>query len=170
MKRLLMIVPLALLALWALSGSTLADDSSNTTRARLSGFQEVPPKLTDAHGTLTLRLHSTSIDYTLTYSGFTSPVLFAHIHFAQRAVNGGVVAFLCGGGGKRDCPPFAGTVTGTITGADVVAVIDQNVTKGNFPGLLRIVRSGDAYGNVHSRKFPLGEIRGQIAATSATDD
>ena len=76
MKRLLMIVPLALLALWALSGSTLADDGSNTTRARLSGFQEVPPKLSDGQGSLTLRLHSSSIDYTLTYSGLNSPVLF----------------------------------------------------------------------------------------------
>jgi CHRD domain len=170
MKRLLMIVPLALLALWALSGSTLADDSSNTTRAGLSGFQEVPPKLTDAHGTLALRLHSTSIDYTLTYSGFESDVLFAHIHFAQRAVNGGVVAFLCGGGGKPACPPRGGTVMGTITAADVVAVADQNVTAGDFPGLLRIVRSGDAYGNVHTKNFPGGEIRGQIRATSDNDD
>ncbi len=169
MKRLLMIVPLALLALWALSGSTLADDGSNTTRARLSGFQEVPPKLSDGHGTLTLQLHSTSVDYTLTYSGFDSPVLFAHIHFAQRSVNGAVVAFLCGGGGKLACPA-SGTVKGTITAADVVAVTDQNVTKGDFPGLLRIIRSGDAYGNVHTTHFPTGEIRGQIPATSANDD
>jgi hypothetical protein len=169
MKRLLMIVPLALLALWALSGSTLADDSSNTTRARLSGFQEVPPKLTDGHGTLTLQLHGTSIDYNLTYTGLTSPVLFAHIHFAQRAVNGGVVAFLCGGGGKPACPA-TGTVAGSITAADVVAVADQNVTKGDFPGLLRIVRSGDAYANVHTSNFPAGEIRGQLSATSANDD
>ncbi|MBJ7600882.1 MAG: CHRD domain-containing protein [Candidatus Nephthysia bennettiae] len=170
MKRLLMIVPLALLALWALSGSTLADDGSNTTRARLSGFQEVPPKLTDGHGTLALRLHSGSIDYTLTYSGLTSTPLFAHIHFAQRGVNGGVVAFLCGGGGKPVCPAPGGTVTGTITAANVVAVADQNVTAGDFPGLLRIVRSGDAYANVHSTNFPAGEIRGQIPATSAGED
>ena len=169
MKRLLMIVPLALLALWALSGSTLADGGSNTTRATLSGFQEVPPKLSEGHGTLTLQLHSTSVDYTLTYSGFDSPVLFAHIHFAQRAVNGAVVAFLCGGGGKPACPA-AGTVTGTIMAADVVAVPDQNVTATNFPGLLRIVRSGDAYANVHTSSFPAGEIRGQIPATSANDD
>ena len=26
--------------------------------------------------------------------------LFAHVHFAQRGVNGGVSFFLCGGGGK----------------------------------------------------------------------
>jgi hypothetical protein len=169
MKRLLMIVPLALLALWALSGSTLADDSSNTTRARLSGFQENLPKLTDGHGTITLRLHGSSIDYTLTYSGLTSRVLFAHIHFAERPLNGAVVAFLCGGGGKPPCPT-SGTVTGTITAADVVAVPDQNVAAGDFPGLLRIVRSGDAYANVHTMNFPAGEIRGQIPATSANDD
>ena len=169
MKRLLMIVPLALLALWALSGSTLADDSSNTTRARLSGFQENPPKLTDGQGTLTLRLHDKSIDYTLTYSGLTSPVLFAHIHFAQKPLNGPVVVFLCGGGGKPVCPA-SGTVTGTITAGDVFGLTDQNVTAGDFSGLVRIVRSGDAYANVHTTKFPAGEIRGQLPATSASDD
>jgi CHRD domain len=168
MKRLLMIVPLALLALWALSGSTLADDGSNTTRARLSGFQENPPRLTDGHGTLTLQLHSGNIDYTLSYSGLTSPVKFAHIHFGQRSVNGDVVAFLCGGGTKPVCPA-SGTVRGRIVAGDIVQTT-QNLNAGDLAGALRIIRTGNAYANVHTNNFPGGEIRGQIPATSANDD
>jgi CHRD domain-containing protein len=169
MKRLLMTVPLALLALWALSGATLADDSANTVRTNINGFQEVPPILTDGHGTLTLRFKGNAIDYQLTYSGLTSKAAAAHIHFAQKGVNGGVLAFLCGGEGKLDCPPSGGTVTGTITAADIQPLPLQNVTARNFAGAVRIIRSGDAYANVHTENFPNGEIRGQIRATQ-TDD
>ena len=42
----------------------------------------------------------TRIDYELTYSNLSSTASAAHIHFAQPGVNGGIVAFLCGGGGK----------------------------------------------------------------------
>jgi CHRD domain len=167
MKRLLLTVPLALLALWALSGATLADDSANTVRTNITGFQEVPPKLTNGHGTLTLHLKADSIDYSLTYSDLTGPAAAAHIHFAQKGVNGGVVAFLCGQAGKP-CPP-SGTVTGTIKAADIVAILDQNVTARDFAGAMRIIRSGDAYVNVHTPMFTGGEIRGQIKATQ-TDD
>src|SRR5437868_10701751 len=105
MKRLLLTVPLALLALWSLSGATLADDSASTVRTNINGFQEVPPKLTNGHGTLTLSIHGSSIDYRLTYSDLSTPATAAHIHFAQKGVNGGILAFLCGGGGKPTCPP-----------------------------------------------------------------
>jgi hypothetical protein len=169
MKRLLLTVPLALLALWALSGATLADDSASTVRTNITGFQEVPPKLTDAHGTLTLRLQGKSIDYRLTYSQLETTVTAAHIHFAQKGVNGEVLAFLCGGGGKPVCPSPGGTVTGTINPNDILAIPTQNVAAGDFAGALRIIRSGDAYVNVHTVQFPAGEIRGQIKATQ-TDD
>jgi CHRD domain-containing protein len=167
MKRILLTVPLALLALWALSGATLADDSANTVRTNINGFQEVPPKLTDGHGTLTLRFHSDSIDYHLTYSGLTGPAKAAHLHFAQKGVNGGIFTFLCSA--PKPACPAAGTVTGTITKADILAITDQNVKAGDFAGALRIIRSGNAYVNVHTDQFPGGEIRGQIRATQ-TDD
>ena len=53
-------------------------------------------------------------------------------------------------------------MTRTVTAADFVALSAQNVTAGDFAGALRIIRSGDAYANVHSVKFPAGEIRGQL--------
>jgi hypothetical protein len=164
MKKLWLCTLLATFCLLALTGSvTRADNEDNTFRARLNGFQEIPSKLTDGNGTFTATLSGTSISYTLTYSGLSTPAVASHIHFAQRGVNGGIFAFLCGGGGKPACPPAGGTVTGTITAADILAPSpDQGLAAGDFAGAVRALRSGDTYVNVHSTRFPAGEIRGQI--------
>jgi CHRD domain len=59
------------------------------------------------------------------------------------------------------CPP-SGTITGTITEADVIAVPAQGVMVGDLPGIIRAIRNGAAYVNVHTTSFPTGEIRGQL--------
>ena len=38
----------------------------------------------------------------------------------------------------------------------------QDISAGQFDELLQAIRSGFTYANVHSVKFPAGEIRGQI--------
>ena len=43
-----------------------------------------------------------------------------------------------------------------------MAVPAQNVPAGSFDAAMRILRSGDAYANVHTANFPAGEIRGQV--------
>ena len=70
--------------------------------------------------------------------------------------------FLCGGGSKPACPAAGGTVTDTITAADVLAVPEQGITGGDFSDLLRILKSGNAYVNVHTVNHLGGEIRGQV--------
>jgi CHRD domain-containing protein len=50
-----------------------------------------------------------------------------------------------------------------VTASDVVAVPAQGLTAGSFADLVRILRSGDAYVNVHTTNFPGGEIRAQIS-------
>jgi hypothetical protein len=47
----------------------------------------------------------------------------------------------------------------------VLGVAGQNIPAGDFAALLRILRSGDAYVNVHTVRFPAGEIRGQLRAS-----
>jgi hypothetical protein len=82
-------------------------------------------------------------------------------------VAGGVFAFLCtnlGNGpvGTPLCPATGGTVTGTITKANIVADLGQNIAAGDFGAMLAALGSNTAYANVHTVKFPGGEIRGQV--------
>lgn len=105
----------------------------------------------------------TTLSYTLSYSGLEgTTTLFAHIHFGQRDVAGGVAAFLCGGGGKPACPNTAGTVSGTVVAADVIGPAGQGIAAGEFGELLTAMGDGITYANAHTNKHPGGEIRGQI--------
>jgi len=74
--------------------------------------------------------------YRLTIRDFSEDSLFAHFHFARSDVNGGVIAFLCGGGGTPACPRD-GIVTGTITAANVIGPTDRGITAGEFGELIR---------------------------------
>jgi hypothetical protein len=164
---------LAVITLMAVAAPTLftarADrDDETTYRARLSGFGEVPPKLVDGQGrfTGTLSADRTSISWTVSWTGLTGPAQAAHIHFGQTQVNGAVVVFVCGGGGRPACPDgpgHSGTVTGTWTAADILSVPSQNVAAGDFSGFLRILNAKLGYANVHTTLFPGGEIRGQVS-------
>ncbi|MBL8230995.1 MAG: CHRD domain-containing protein [Bryobacterales bacterium] len=142
-------------------GNAFAD--GREMRAELSGYQEVPAISTEATGEFRGTIQNNSFTYRLSYSGLEGAVVAAHIHFAQRGVNGGVVSFLCGGGGKPACPQ-SGTVNGEITAANLFALTDQGIEAGNMAEVIRAIRAGRAYVNVHSTRFPAGEIRGQVRA------
>jgi hypothetical protein len=138
-----------------------AGGGGDSRRAELKGYSEVPAVSTAARGRLKLEINGSQISYKLTYSGLEGPVRFAHIHFGQEDVNGGVAAFLCGGGGKPACPQ-SGEVKGTITGSDVIGPAEQGIAAGEINELIAAIKAGKTYSNVHSDKFPSGEIRGQI--------
>ena len=46
----------------------------------------------------------------------------------------------------------------------------QNVTPGDFDALADALESNTAYGNIHTTKFPAGEIRGQVHRGEREDD
>jgi CHRD domain len=142
------------------AGASRDDDEF---RAKLKGFEEVPAVSTMASGRFEAEINGAEdrIDYELSFAGLEAPVLFSHIHLGQRTANGGVSVFLCGGGGKPACPQ-EGTVEGTLVAADVIGPTGQGIAAGEFAELIRAIRSGVTYANVHSQKFPGGEIRGQI--------
>jgi hypothetical protein len=157
----------------ALSGSFVhAQDFS----ARLNGFEEIGGLgagetgaiLSDGKGTLSLDVEKNLITYKLTYSGLTEAQQ-AHIHFGKLHVAGGIMAWLCQSAAKPSptagtptCPATGGTVTGTLTAASVIGPTPQNVTAGDFDAITDALNSNTAYANVHTAKFPAGEIRGQV--------
>ena len=138
-------------------------------RATLSSFNQVPAVLAQGRGTFDAQVNADgTLSFTLSYSNMSSQVTGAHIHFGASRTNGGVAVFLCGG--PKPACPATGTVTGTITAADVSvlpannpdSVIPQGIPAGDLAGLLEAIRTGNTYVNVHTTNFPSGEIRGQV--------
>ena len=168
MKNLSIKLLLAGLAVLAMAGITVRaddDDVSARVQARLSSFNENLPNATGATGTFegTLNAAGDTISWTFTWDGLTGPPSAAHIHFAPRNVNGPVFTFFCGGGGKPPCPQTtSGSIDGTTTAADILAVPAQALQAGDFAAFLEILRHHDGYANMHTAQFPGGEIRGQV--------
>jgi hypothetical protein len=152
-----------------------AHAQGGTVVARLRAFEEVPALSTPGGGffTATISADGTQMTYELRYFNLEGNVTQAHLHFAQRGVNGGIMIFLCsnlGNGpiGTQACPTANGTITGTIHASDVIgAAAAQGVAPGELFSVLRGIRGGVVYANVHTGIFPGGEIRGQLLFTPA---
>jgi hypothetical protein len=152
--------------------------------AALIGYQEVPSVSTPASGEFHARIarDETSISYSLTFGDLIGTVQQSHIHFGQRGVNGSVVVWLCQTA-TTPAPatvaaitpfcPQSGTVTGTITAANVVtaSTLNQQIVAGELAEVIAAIRAGVAYANVHSTPLnPGGEIRGQIRGSDRDED
>jgi hypothetical protein len=165
LKRVALFVPLVALGAVLIGLPTVAfgrDDGQNF-RARLIGINETPSINTEGTAQLRLTLNAASIDFTLTYQNLSLAPKVAHIHFGQARTAGGVMVFFCGGGGQPACPSTtSGTITGTIVAANVQAILTQGIVAGDLGPVLRAIRSGASYANMHTSNFPNGEIRGQI--------
>ena len=154
--------------------------SAEHIHANLTGYQEVPSVSTPASGSFDAKIANDdeSISYELTFSDLVGTVAQSHIHIAQPAVNGSIVVWLCQTAGTPAPPavaaitpmcPQSGTVTGTITAANVIAAgtTSQQITAGELDEVIAAIRAGVAYANVHATPLnPGGEIRGQINASN----
>jgi len=167
----------SLFTLLALAGSVVALSAApavaETVKVQLRGFEEVPVNTTSASGSLRLFINDRegTIDYELTFEGLAGTVTQAHIHVGQAGVNGGISLWLCQTAINAAPPavaaltptcPQSGTVTGTLTAANVVGPAAQLVAAGELDEVIQAIRSGVAYGNVHSTVLTGGEIRGQL--------
>jgi len=165
---------LAVLAGALLAAPALAQDFP-PLRAVLTGYQEVPSVSTEAVGTFEARVvgdafdPAARVDYTLLFVGLQADVVMAHIHFAQEAVNGPIMVWLCGTAaqpgpaGTATCPGRSGIVRGSFGGANIQSSATQQLAAGELTELILAMRAGVAYVNVHTTVSPGGEIRGQIA-------
>ena len=122
---------------------------------------------TTGHGSFRFQIREDPlrIHYVLKYEDMQgTTVSVSHLHFAERHVGGGVSVFLCGGGGKPACTTPNGRFEGDIVASDVVGPADQGIAAGELTELIRAIRAGAVYANVHSTpQYPEGEIRGQLS-------
>jgi hypothetical protein len=169
MRKLVLALTVVVVGALAIAGAVALahDDGGRNFRANLTGFEETPSESTPGNGNIRLRVTNggTVIHYRLHYEDFEAAegsTLFAHIHFGQRGVAGGVSAFLCGGGDKPPCTPLQGTFEGDIDAADVVGPSGQGIAPGEMAELIRAMKRGYTYANVHTTLNPMGLIRGQI--------
>ncbi|HKR11109.1 MAG TPA: CHRD domain-containing protein [Pyrinomonadaceae bacterium] len=142
----------------------------------LTGYEEVPSVSTTATGDFEARISrdGTRIEWELSYDDLEGAVQQAHIHFGQKGVNGGISVFLCtnlgnGPAGMQACPAAPARISGTIFAADVspnipatAAARTQGINTGEIGELIKAIRAGATYVNVHSTTWPGGEIRSQI--------
>jgi hypothetical protein len=168
---------LAALALATFGGSLMAHDDDDHDRGRdrfavradLEGFQEVPAISTVASGRFRawVDTKANTITWKLSYQGLEGDVQQSHVHFGQLSVNGGVSFFLCsnlgnGPAGTQACPVGPAELTGVITAEQVVGPAGSGIEAGAMAEIVAAIRNGTAYANVHSSKWPAGEIRGQL--------
>ncbi|XID96239.1 CHRD domain-containing protein [Paenibacillaceae bacterium WGS1546] len=129
-----------------------------TFSAILNGRNEVPPVRTNATGNATFRLNRAGdrLSFRLVVRDIKK-VTQAHIHLGPKGVNGPIVAFLFGPS-KFGISVRRGVVRGTLTRNDLVGPLSGRTIQ----DLVREIKRGNAYVNVHTIQHPDGEIRGQI--------
>jgi hypothetical protein len=142
--------------------------TNNFKGTPMLGYAENADVSTVATGSFDARLSNdgSAIAYTLSYDNLEGTVLQSHVHFGKTAINGGISFFLCSnlGNGPAGTPtcPQSGTVEGEVEAADVIGPTAQGIEAGNLAEIVAAMRAGHAYANVHSSKWPTGEIRAQI--------
>jgi hypothetical protein len=157
---------LILLAIGTIGPTTLLGKQNfNMFTARLSGSNEVPPVTTAGSGIATFQLQAVGEQEVLRYQLYLkniSSVTGAHIHKGKQGENGPVVADLFGN------PSMNGPPTGKINGLLTAGTLYESKLTGPLAGktidiLVNMIRSGNAYVNVHATTNQNGEVRGQIS-------
>ena len=186
MKKLgvLFAVTFGLLAVLAVGSYAVAGGSKDNVKAGpLSGYLEGAPSgpvssVATGNFEATIDDEAREIQFTLSYSGLEGEIRQAHIHFGQRSVNAGISIWLCetvanprpvGSPDVPDCPQ-SGTVEATVGAAHVIGPVLQGIAPGEFEEIAAAIRAGRAYANVHTSKFPGGELRAQINDDNQRDD
>jgi hypothetical protein len=181
MRRLALrgLVLAAVIALLGVGSYAVAGDGTKNFQGNeLNGYAENPDVSSVATGSFEARLSKdgTALEYELTYSGLEGTVTQSHIHFGKAGVNGGISLWLCqtatnpAPANSADTPTCLqeGTVTGVLDATDVSGPAGQGiagataVVPSEFAEILAAMRAGRTYANVHSSKFPGGEIRAQL--------
>ncbi len=172
MRRLVTLI--AVVALVSVSTLVFAQGFKRISEL-LTGYEETPSAVsTTGNGTFNAVISNdgSRIDWELSYNDLEGAVQQAHIHFGQLSVTGPISVFLCtnlgnGPAGTQPCPAPPATISGSIVAADVTNLANERgISAGQLDELIKAIRAGATYVNIHSTRWPGGEIRSQIDGNS----
>jgi hypothetical protein len=141
-------VVVALAALLGGAGAALSSSTEFELGAQLDGKQQVPkpphPRRA-ATGSLTgdLDHQAREVTWKLVYAKLSGPATSAHLHRGKRGARGKIVLTLCA--------PTRRRCRSGITGRTVLP-----------RATITALEAGTVYVDVHTRRNPRGEIRGQV--------
>jgi hypothetical protein len=125
-----------------LAGCAMMRSHTETYEASLSAAQEVPPTASAGSGQAEVQYNRDNgmLSWRVTYTGLTGTATAGHIHGpAAPGANAGVLV------------PFTNVASAPITG-------EKQIT----PQQAAQLESGQWYVNLHTARYPGGEIRGQL--------
>ncbi|MEM4270118.1 MAG: CHRD domain-containing protein [Candidatus Caldarchaeum sp.] len=147
---------------------------------KLTPFEVVPPVNSQALGHMDLAVFRQKdengnyryyIRYELSWMALSSPPERIYLGFAKQGQTGGVLYWICGGGGRPSCPNATwGKLTPWIyvpgdrevTAEDVPGIPSQGVKPGDVEAFFTALYNGAVYVQIETKNFPAGELRGQI--------
>jgi len=139
--------PLQFALAFCFLASSAAFADTVALKANLQPSSEVPPRVSQGHGTLdaTFDTASKSLSWTVTYAGLSSPVTAAHFHGPAPV----------GQNAKVQVPVPKADLASPMKGS--ATLDDQQATD---------LMAGHWYFNIHTEKNPSGELRGQVLPAS----
>lgn len=141
------------------------DEMGGLFIAGMTGDQQVPESVDTAAlggAIFSVDEDATEIQYALGVANAEN-VLMAHIHAGAATENGPVVVWLYPSPDAEEPELKEGTFTGLLADGTITEEHLLDELEGeSLSALVELMRSGEAYVNVHTEQNPAGEIRGQI--------
>lgn len=160
----------SLLALALLAATSIAQAALFTFHVDLSGANETPPAASPGFGTGKVVIDTDALTMALdvTFGGLLGTTTASHIHCCNAPTTTSPVA--------TQLPTFTGFPLGVSSGTysnvfDMALASSYNpafitnnggTVESAFEALLKGMLDGRAYWNIHSTRFPGGEIRGAL--------
>jgi hypothetical protein len=151
----------------ATNGFNSASAQQQQFIANLSGSKNVPPINTPATGVakFTVSADGKSLSYIVSVRNINS-VIGSHIHFGDATIKDGPKVLYLFGNPSMTGPP-TGKVNGILSkGNSTASDLKGPLAGKELSNLVNLIKSGNAYVNVHTIQNPKGEIRGQITTGS----
>ncbi|WP_373516685.1 CHRD domain-containing protein [Pricia sp.] len=125
----------------------------------LKGSNEVPARETKAAGHVSVKINKDeqSLYYKITAANIDD-VRAAHFHLAPEGANGAVVVTLYTNPDQPSGPQNGVLTEGVITADN----LQGDLAEADFATLIGAIRSGGIYVNVHTSRYPSGELRAQL--------